>query len=155
MKKILFSLIATTTVIAGIIFTSCQSSVQKEKVAQAKVQNAKEKLRVAEDEAIAAAQQVAKDRAWQLFKTDAGVKIRNNELLIEELKVKMKTTGKTLRAQYEKRIIALEQKNKELKTRMDAYEKNQSDWESFKRQFTSDLEKLGRALKNIEAVSIN
>jgi chromosome segregation ATPase len=155
MKKILFIPVAITTVLTGIIFPSCQSSVQKEKVAQAKVQNAKEKLRVAEDEANAVAQQVAKDRAWELFKSDAGIKIRKNELLIEDFKVKMKTTGKTLKAQYEKRIAVLEQKNKELKTRMDAYEKNQSDWESFKRQFNIDLEKLGKALKNIEAESIN
>jgi hypothetical protein len=32
---------------------------------------------------------------------------------------------------------------------MDTYEKKQSDWESFKREFNHDMDELGQALKDL------
>jgi hypothetical protein len=36
-----------------------------------------------------------------------------------------------------------------MKARIDAYDKSQSDWESFKREFTHDMEGLGQALNDL------
>ena len=44
---------------AGTIFTSCQSSIQKQEAAQAKVQDAKQDLNAAQKDANAASQLVA------------------------------------------------------------------------------------------------
>ena len=77
------------------------------------------------------------------------LKIKENEVRIAELKVKMKKPGKILDPLYEKKIEMLEQKNIDLKAKMEAYEKNQSDWESFKREFNHDMDELGSALKDL------
>ena len=58
----------------------------------------------------------------------------------------MKKPGNTLDALYAKRIETLEQKNRDLRTRMDAYEKSESDWEVFKREFNHYMDELGQAL---------
>ena len=43
----------------------------------------------------------------------------------------------------------LEEKNASLKTKISDYENNQTDWESFKREFDSDMTKLGQAFKDL------
>ena len=53
-------------------------------------------------------------------------------------------------AKYVESVDALEQKNKDLKNRMDAYGANtQSDWDSFKREFNHDMDALGQAFKDL------
>lgn len=61
----------------------------------------------------------------------------------------MNRPGKTLEPMYEKRIITLQEKNMEMRARLDNYEKSQSDWESFKREFNHDMDELGQSLKDI------
>jgi hypothetical protein len=43
----------------------------------------------------------------------------------------------------------LEQKNASLKTKIENYENNQTDWQSFKREFNADMSQLGKALKDL------
>jgi len=61
----------------------------------------------------------------------------------------MKRSGKTLDALRAKKIDALEQKNRDMRNRIAAYEKSQSDWESFKREFNHDMDELGQAFKDL------
>lgn len=149
MKKAIFIFVAATMFIAGTIFTGCQSSDQKVEDAQAKVQDAKQELNAAKNDASAEAQKAANAEAWKTFRSEAEVKIRANELYIAELKEKMKKSGKKLDALYAKSIDELEQKNIDLKNRIEAYDKSQSDWESFKREFSHDMEELGKAMKDL------
>ncbi|MBK7408934.1 MAG: hypothetical protein IPJ40_13250 [Saprospirales bacterium] len=60
----------------------------------------------------------------------------------------MKNSGTILDGLYAQRIETLEQKNRDLRTKMANYEQNQSDWESFKREFNHDMDELGQALKD-------
>ena len=85
---------------------------------------------------------------WKEFKNDSEIKIRNNEIRIAELKAKMNKPGTTLDPLYEKRIDTLEKKNRDLKARIADYEKSQSDWQTFKREFNHDMDELGQALKD-------
>jgi hypothetical protein len=148
LKKII-STLAIAMLIAGTIFTGCQSSAGKEEAAQAKVKDAKQDLKEVQNEANADAQKAATAEEWKAFKSESEAKIKDHEIRIAELKAKMKKPGKTFDALYEKRIDALEQKNRDLKIRMEAYEKSQSDWESFKREFNHDMDELVQALKDI------
>ncbi len=148
MKKQIFTL-AIATLIGGTIFTSCQSSAQKQDAAEEKVQDAKEDLKEARKDANAEAQKAATADEWKTFRNESQEKIQANEKHIAELKVKMNKPGKLLDAAYAKKIDSLEEKNKDLKRRMDAYEKDQSDWESFKREFNHDMDELGNALKDL------
>ena len=148
MKKAIFICTLITTIFAGMIFTSCESSTQEMDNAQANVVEAKKDLKEARQDPQIAAQKTANAEAWKAFKSESELKIRGNETRIAELKEKMKTSGKTLDAAYAKKIDQLEQKNKDLNARMVAYEKEQSDWESFKREFNHDMDELGKALKD-------
>jgi DNA repair ATPase RecN len=149
MKKNIFILAVTITIMAGTIFTSCQSSIQKQEAAKAKVRDAKQDLNAAQKDANAAAQVVATAEEWKAFRSESELKIRDNEIRITELNVKMKKPGEIFDAIYEKKITNLEQQNKEMRARLVAYEKSQSNWESFKREFNHDMDAIGQALKDL------
>ncbi|MBK6283604.1 MAG: hypothetical protein IPF54_14015 [Draconibacterium sp.] len=46
-------------------------------------------------------------------------------------------------------MVKLEQKNNILRAKIESYESNQTDWESFKREFNHDMEELGMAFKDL------
>lgn len=139
MKKSIFTLAAMSLLMTGAILTSCNSAAQKEENTTTTEQQ----------EAINDEQVVATAEEWQEFKTDAEAKIKRNELRIEELTVQMNKPGQVFDDLYKNRILELEQQNKKLQDRIDAYDKSHTDWEKFKREFNHDMDELGDALKNI------
>ena len=149
MKKIILTLVVATAFLAGTMLTGCQSSAQKEASARDNVQEAKQDLKNVQEDANAEAQKLANAEEWKTFKSDAEITIRNNEIRIADLKVKLNKPGTVLDPMYVKKIETLEQQNKDLKKRIEDYEKNQSDWETFKREFNHDMDELGRALKDL------
>ncbi len=150
MIKTIFRFASMALFLASVSFSSCQSSGEKSDAADAKVKDAKQDLQEAQKDAAVAATKAANAEQWRLYKVDTEMQIKNNETLIAELKAKMKASGKKIDAQYAASVDALEQKNKDLKNRMDAYGNNtQSDWESFKREFSHDMDELGKALKDL------
>lgn len=148
MKKTLITFVAIMLVTVT-IFTSCQSSAQKEKVAEENLQGAQKDLEKAQDNADEDAAKTAKAEDWRIFKLDAEAKIKANEIRIAGIREKMKTSGKAPDAIYQTKIDLLEQQNKNMTARIEAYTKTQSDWEEFKREFNHDMDQLGEALKDI------
>jgi Na+-transporting methylmalonyl-CoA/oxaloacetate decarboxylase gamma subunit len=148
MKKILYTL-AFATFMIGILLMSCKPSTKEEKESQEKVQDARENVQVAKD-SLAEAKKAATTEEWKAFKQQADSTINDNEAKIAVLKLKIKKTGKSIDAKYQENIDALEQKNKDLKVKVDSY-KNQanSDWESFKREFNHDMNEIGQAFKDL------
>lgn len=63
------------------------------------------------------------------------------------------SNSKTGNKETAKKIDALEEKNKMLENRLKSYEKVKSDWISFKRELSLDLDQLGVALKNFTVPS--
>jgi len=149
MKRIIFILAVLSTFMAGTIFSSCKSSVQKQEAAQDKVKDAKKDLKEAQKDANAAAQVVATAEEWEAFRNGSELKIRENANRIAELNVKMKKPGEIFDDLYAKRIADLEQQNKDMKARLLAYEKSQSNWESFKREFNHDMNAIEQAFKDL------
>lgn len=149
MKKTFITLAAASMLIAGAVFTGCKSPAQKEEAAQAEVQDAQQNLDEAQTDANAESQKVATAEEWSLFKSDAELKIQSNEDRIAILTVKMNRPGEILDPLYKKKIQTLEQQNRDLKDRMIVYEKNQSDWSTFKREFNHDMDELGNAIKDL------
>ncbi len=144
-----FLTITLTVIIAASMLVSCQSSAEKEKAAQQKLEKDKIELEKTQMEAKAKANREAIAAEWASFKVSTEIKIAENEATIAELKVKMKKAGKTLDKLYEKKIDMLEEQNKNLRSRLNSYENNQSDWETFKREFNHDMDELGKALKDL------
>lgn len=149
MKKIILTLVVATAFLTGTIFTGCQSSVQKEASARDNLQEAKQDLKDVQKDANEEAQKLANAEEWETFKSDAEITIRNNEIRIADLRVKLSKQGTMLDPMYEKKIETLEQQNKDLIKKIEDYEKSKSDWETFKREFNHDMDELGKALKDI------
>ena len=140
---------------AGALLTGCQTAAQKEEAAAEDVEQAKQDLQTAQTEADTEAQLVANTEEWQAFRNETEARIKVNEARIDELKLKMKKSGKNMDALYADKINALEQKNKDLKTRMDNYEQNKTEWQAFKREFNRDMDELGQALKDFSVDNKN
>ncbi len=149
MKRTTFILPVAISLAIAAFGISCQSSAQKEKAAQKEVQDAKEDLREVQGDANALAQKVATAEEWKAFRIDSEEKIRNNETRIAELRVKMKKPGVVFDELYGKKIDLLQEQNRALTAKLDAYEKSQSNWETFKAEFNHDMEELGKALKDL------
>ena len=149
MKKTILILVVTSVFIAGTIFTSCQSATQKQEAAQLKVQESRVDLNSAKIEANEAGQKVATAEEWKTFRSESEVNINANELRITELKTKMNKPGEILDPHYSKKITTLEQQNKDLRAKLFAYEKSQTNWESFKREFKSDMDAIGEGFKTL------
>lgn len=148
MKTSIISL-AAIVAIAGTISTGCESNTEKKEAAHEDVLDAKQDLSEAQNNLNNETYNQAKAQEWAEFKLETEKKIESNEARITSLKKANQRTGKTFDEIYEKRIEALEQKNKDLKSRIDGYDKSKADWESFKREWNHDMDELGKALKDI------
>jgi hypothetical protein len=94
-------------------------------------------------------QKAATEEEFKTFKLESELKIKNNEVSIAALKLKMNKSGSTLDEVYARRIDSIEIKNKNLKTRVNDYERSHSDWTKFKQDFNRDMDDLGRSITKI------
>lgn len=148
MKKSIFAL-ASIMVFAGTIVTSCKPKTAEEQESQEKVEDAKDNLAAAKD-SLSVARREATDEEWIAFKNASDSTIIANDMKIAALKLKIKNTGNKIDSSYQKSIYVIEQRNKNLKLKMDAYKNDvNSDWQSFKREFKHDTDEIGQALKDL------
>lgn len=147
MKKPILTVALAVFFIPGILLTGCKSSSQKAEDAKENVQDAREDLTDAKQDANTAVVKAANEQEWKAFKIDADAKIKKNDLRIAELKTKLKNTGTETDKAAKQRIDALETRNAEFTNRVNDYEKNQTDWESFKREFNQSMNELENDLK--------
>jgi chromosome segregation ATPase len=148
MKKSIL-IIAAATFFTSTLTTSCKSNSDKEADAQEEVIDAQNDLNETEQDVEEDQSTKANDAEWLTYKAEAMTTIDANEARIMELKKAIKKSGTTFDAAYEKSINDLEKRNSDLKTKIANYENNQTDWASFKREFSSDMTELGNALKDL------
>ena len=127
---------------AGMLLAGCGKSAD---------QNAYSATQAATD-----AKQVARDirddyRAeWQSFKRNTEQVIEANGKAIDSLKTKIAKAGKKANGSWHKDLATLEDKNKELKQKLSAYnDRGQANWEIFKSDITHDLDSLGSTMKTL------
>ena len=142
------TLLLASLIAFGTIFVGCQSKEKKVENSMENVQEAEQDLNQSQQEVEKETKKEVINAEWNAYKIEALEKINKNDIRIAELKEKKEKSGKLLDPMYEKRIENLEQKNKELRTKIDAYETEQSDWETFKREFNHDMNELGNALQD-------
>jgi uncharacterized protein YlxW (UPF0749 family) len=135
--------------IAVISISSCTSTDQKKEEARNRTQVALDNLNVAQNNENKVAQKAATEDELKTFKLESELKIKNNEVSIAKLKLKMNNKGSALDEVYARRIDSLEIKNHNLKTRMSDYEKTHTDWGKFKSDFNRDLNQLGKTLNSL------
>lgn len=143
MRKLLYAL-SITIFLTGILlyFYGCNIGQTKEdKQEQTKTETTE--MQKVETTRVATAEE------WQQFKTDAEQRLAVNEQKIADLKKQLKKPGKLFDKMYETRIAKLEEQNRTLRMKISAYEKEQTDWEVFKREFNHDMDELGKAINNV------
>ena len=148
MKKTIYVL-AITAFMGGISLVGCKSNSEEKADAVENVNDANQDLSNVEAEQSAEQVTKANDAEWQTYKAASYKTILANEMQIKELRTAMDKPGKNFDKSYAKSIDALEEKNAALKTRIVDYENNQTDWESFKREFSSDAEGVANAFKDL------
>ena len=137
MKKSIFTVIVTACFV-GIVLISCKPETKEEKEAQEKLEFARDNVKDARD-SLKIAKKEAMEEEWTAFKFSGDSIIKVNDLRIAKLKRNMKNTGKSIDVEYQKNINLIEQRNKDLKVKMNTYKDDvNSDWQSLKREFTRD-----------------
>ncbi len=133
-----YFIFAVLLLIAGALLTGCEKTRE----------NANEKVKQAnQDMADAQAQY---DKEWQQFKSDTELKIDANQKQIDDFKAAMKTTSKKFKSKYKNEVLTLEQKNIELRKKLNDYKFDGKDnWEKFKQDFNNNMDSVGNALKGI------
>jgi len=87
---------------------------------------------------------------WQNFKSTSEQKIQENENSIASFKEKMEESGTSLKAKYHKEIANLEEANITMKNKLEDYKNDgKSAWIDFKTGFNNDMDKLGKAIKDL------
>jgi len=147
MKTVANYLIIITVLVISI--TGCKSAAEKNEKAQSELNAAEADLNDAQNKANEAEQNLLESTAWIEFERNANLTILTNEAQIAELRVKMSKSGRTFDTLYAKNIDRLEEENRNMRLRIEAYKKSQSGWENFKLEFDRDMDSLGRALKDL------
>ncbi len=86
---------------------------------------------------------------WQNFKKEQEEKIKINEEHIAKLRKAQSKPEQAMDAAYQKEIDRLQKKNEELRTKIVNYKYDEGKWAQFKREFSHDMDELGKAIKNI------
>lgn len=140
MKKSIFA-IAITALVVGTSITSCDSSTKKVEDAAVKVDEASEDLTDAKKEF---------NEEYAKFQTESEARMVENDKQIAELKANKAQLKKEAKADYDKKIKDIEEKNSALRIKMNEYKEEGNDkWESFKREFNHDMDELGQSLKDL------
>jgi outer membrane murein-binding lipoprotein Lpp len=127
MKIMIFLAALTIPLMAGIMLTGYQSSTQKKEAVRTKMQDVNKDLNAVQKDTNSAVQKVITAEEWKTFsKSDFELKIKSNEMRITELNIKIRKPAELFDAFYIKKIAALEEENRFLKSRLVAYEKSQS-----------------------------
>ena len=128
----------------GILMTSialsgCQSSTNK-------TQNAKDNMlgeKIGTVDSVNSIGQVQQDSitAFQNFKEESEAKLESYQDTITSLK------GKIAKVKYEKKLAVIEQKNNDLKQKLEDFKYDgQGKWVTFKTEFNHNMDDLGDAL---------
>jgi hypothetical protein len=139
MKKLFFTLTASI-LLTGAIFTSCDFATEKINSVKNSASEANEDFSNAKEEYLVDIKN---------FKAETATKIEANNQKIEALNVRIEYAKKDVKAYSQEQINILEQKNNEMKIKLDEYKEDGKDnWEIFKAEFSHDMDGLGEAFKN-------
>jgi outer membrane PBP1 activator LpoA protein len=145
-KSILVVALSGFAMIASV--TSCSTSGEKVEAAKEDVKEAEDDLSDSKKDLKEANKEYQKD--VEIYRMVIATKIVSNDEAISKYKEMIKTETKESKVKHQKQIDELEQKNKDLKNKMETYKSNnRENWEDFKKEFSHDMDELGAALKDL------
>jgi hypothetical protein len=132
---------AALTFIVGAILTGCETSAEKVEKAQINLSQANKDLDEAQEEYVT---------DIESYRKETDEKIAANEKSMAEFEVRVANEKKEAKADYNKKIIVLQQKNNDMKKRMDDYKADGKEkWELFKADFTKGMDEMGESLRDL------
>jgi hypothetical protein len=140
MKKTL--LVATSAALFSIAaFTSCSSPAEKVDQAQEDVNKANNKLDSAIKDYLA---------DIDMYRIETSNRIIANDKSIADFNLTLANKKMDERAEYVKKIKSLEQKNADLKKKLDNYKADGNEkWKTFKAEFSEEMDDLGKSIKDL------
>lgn len=146
MKKNVIKLFATLFIVSAIL-TSCNTPAGKVNDAKENVIEAEKDLDEANEEYMA---------EMENYRSVTYGKITENDKIIADFRLKIQNEKKEVKADYEIKIAELEQKNRNLKQKMDDYKASgKTEWEEFKAEFNHDMDELGKAFQGLVVKNVN
>ena len=140
MKKTILTMAAVAFFAVTATTSFGQSTDKKSDKAREDLTEAKQDLKEAQQDSVA---------DYQIFKKDSEARFLKNEKSLADWKVKVPKSDVNLRAEYQKNLADLNQKNADLKKRFVDYKQNgETKWSSFKSEFNEDMDDLGKELKD-------
>ena len=137
---------ACLALLANIVLSSCSSSAEKVEQAQEKVAAANQSLDKANADYVAAVEKYRRETAAIIATNNESIAAFNARIESEKMEA---------RADYQKKIATLEQKNTDLKKRLDDYKaEGKNSWEQFKIEFSRDLDELGNAFRDLTVKNV-
>jgi len=145
MKKTILLITSSALLFAGML-TSCYSSAEKVENAQDNVAEANKDLNIANQEYLA---------DIEAYKKEATARIDANNQSIAEFNKRIESKKLDAKIDYQKKIAELDQKNSDLKKKLDNYKADGKDnWEKFKEEFSRDVENIGQAFKDLTVKNV-
>lgn len=139
--KISILSITVATIMTVALVTSCSNPERKVENAQENVNEANADLDKANQEYLADIETYKKVTAEQ---------IEQNEKELADFRLKIRDEKKQAKADYDQKLAALEEKNNSMKQRMaDFKESGKDNWNSFKSEFSHDMDEFGKAFKDL------
>jgi hypothetical protein len=137
-------IISILTSLAAMVFSGCNFSIDQKEQA---LEKAKDNL----ESATADLELARSDSAeFANYKIESELKLRENELLIAEMKDKMKSERRESVTKYEKQLDSLDIQNSKLRNSMHLYRsENRAKWEQFKQNFNKEMDELGKKISQM------
>lgn len=140
--NILFALLFICTV--SLVIISCNFSTEQKaetlEKAKANVKEASQDLDIAR----------ADSAEYVNYKVESEKKLKENELLIADMKDRMKSERKESMVKYKKQLDSLDVQNSHLRNDMHFYSsQGKENWEKFKKGFNAELDALGKAISQL------
>lgn len=142
--KTMMRILLISMVVTGTLLTGCNSSADRDG-------HSHEGMEEGMDDASDAMHEIGHDasRSVSEFRHDAEMKIDEYEASMADLRVKMANEKAENKAAFERKLSQLEQKTKEMKSRLKEYkETGEDEWTTFKTEFERDLDGVGTSISN-------
>jgi predicted P-loop ATPase len=145
MKKSILVFTASA-VMFSIALTSCNSPAEKVENAQEEVKDAKVDLVEANQEYLA---------EIDVYRIETAEKIAANEKSAAEFRARIKNDKKEAKAEYNEKIAKLEEKNSDMKKKLDDYKADgKENWQKFKTEFNHDMNEMGDAFRDLTVKNV-
>jgi DNA anti-recombination protein RmuC len=146
MKKPIILFIVLSVLSTVLLISRCSSTAEKVTDAQDKVTAAHQDLDRANAEYVA---------DMEKYRRETAAEIAVNNQSIAAFNKRIETEKNEAKADYRNKITRLEQKNTDMKKRLDDYKADGKDnWKAFKTEFNHDMAELGQAFKDFTVSNV-